>query len=189
EPGGTEAAARTSVKTLDGVPAGGLTRTAGDVRPADREAGRGGAACRRRASAGSVADDATGSGSEHGAGVRADPRRCNSVSARQTGGELSGADSARGKFGRTAEAGRDLETRQPAAAFVAGGSGTDCGALRSRISPTVFASLSSEAESCGEGGSGAQVSGTTLLDATHTETVSRDRSHREQPAGAPGRRK
>ena len=36
---------------------------------------------------------------------------------------------------------------------------------------------------------GAQVSGTTLLDATHRETVSRDRSHREQPACGPGRRK
>jgi len=32
-------------------------------------------------------------------------------------------------------------------------------------------------------------SGTTLLDAAHRETVSRDRSHREQPAGGPGRRK
>ena len=47
---------------------------------------------------------------------------------------------------------------------------------------------SSEAERCGEGGGGAPVSGTTLLDATHRETVSRDRSHREQPAGGPGRR-
>jgi Transposase IS116/IS110/IS902 family len=48
---------------------------------------------------------------------------------------------------------------------------------------------SPEAERCGEGGSGAEISGTTLLDAAHAETVSRDRSHREQPAGAPGRRK
>ena len=53
----------------------------------------------------------------------------------------------------------------------------------------VLASLPSEAERCGQGGGGAQVSGTTLLDAAHTEAVSRDRSHREQPAGAPGRRK
>jgi Transposase IS116/IS110/IS902 family len=38
-------------------------------------------------------------------------------------------------------------------------------------------------------GGGAQVGGTTLLDAAHSDSVSRDRSHREQPAGAPGRRK
>jgi transposase len=46
-----------------------------------------------------------------------------------------------------------------------------------------------QAERCGQGGGGAQVSGTTLLDAAHADGVSRDRSHREQPAGAPGRRK
>ena len=40
-----------------------------------------------------------------------------------------------------------------------------------------------------KGGGGAQVGGTTLLDAAHPDRVSRDRSHREQPAGAPGRRK
>ena len=53
----------------------------------------------------------------------------------------------------------------------------------------VFASLPSEAEGSGQGGSGAQVSRTTLLDVAHECGVSRDRSHREQPAGAPGRRK
>ena len=92
-------------------------------------------------------------------------------------------------FGRTAEAGRDHQAGQSYTAHVAGGSGADHGALRSRISQTVFASLSSKAERCGQGGGGAQAGGTTLLDAAHPDRVSRDRSHREQPAGAPGRRK
>ena len=50
-------------------------------------------------------------------------------------------------------------------------------------------SLSSEAKGSGQGGSGTQVSRTTLLDAAHASGVSRDRSHREQLGVAPGRRK
>ena len=57
------------------------------------------------------------------------------------------------------------------------------------ISQGVSASLPSQAERCGQSGSGAQVGRTTLLDAAHQHGVSGDRSHREQPAGAPGRRK
>ena len=57
------------------------------------------------------------------------------------------------------------------------------------VSQRVFTSLSSEAESGGQGGSGAQVGRTTLLDAAHANAVSGSRSHREQLAGAPGRRK
>ena len=110
------------------------------------------------------------------------------VSTGQAGGQLSGADPARGKFGRTAEAGCDHQARQPVGAFVAGGSGANRGALRPQNEEAVCASLPSEAERSGEGGSGTQVSGTTLLDAAHTNTVSGDRSHREQPGGAPGRR-
>src|SRR5439155_1887749 len=105
------------------------------------------------------------------------------------GGQLLGPDSARGKFGRTAETGSHHQTGQPAAACLAGGSRANRSALRSPISPRVSASLSPEAKRCGEGGGGAQISRTTLLDAAHAGGVSRDRSHREQPAGAPGRRK
>ncbi len=39
--------------------------------------------------------------------------------------------------------------------------------------------LSPEAESGGQGGSGTQVGGTTVLDAAHAEAVSGHRSHRE----------
>jgi hypothetical protein len=49
--------------------------------------------------------------------------------------------------------------------------------------------LSPKAERCGQGGGGAQVGRTTLLDAADPDGVSGDRSYREQPAGAPGRRK
>src|SRR5207302_7845667 len=71
----------------------------------------------------------------------------------------------------------------------AGGSSADCRASPTQITQAVFASLPSETERRGQGGSGTQVSGTTLLDAAHPDRVSRDRSHREQLAGAPGRRK
>jgi Transposase len=136
-----------------------------------------------------AAEENPGRGPEHGAGVCADHRRGGPLPARQAGRKLSGTDSARGKFGRTAEAGRDHQAGQPHAAFVAGGSGAGGGAARSRITQTVFASLSSEAEGCGQGGNGAQVSRTTLLDAAQPSRVSRDRSHREQLGAAPGRRK
>jgi hypothetical protein len=69
------------------------------------------------------------------------------------------------------------------------GSGADRSAFRSRTSQRVFASLSPEAESGGQGGGGTQVGRTTVLDAAHAEAVSGSRSYREQPAGAPGRRK
>src|ERR1700693_1525458 len=103
--------------------------------------------------------------------------------------EVSSLPSGSVRLRQSAEAGRDQQAGQSHAAHVAGGSGADCSALRSRISQAVFASLPSEAESGGQGGSGAQVGGTTLLDAAHADRVSKDRSHREQPAGAPGRRK
>src|SRR5207244_1468746 len=72
--------------------------------------------------------------------------------------------------------------------WIAGGSGASRSSLRSPVSQRVFASLPQEAESGGQGGSGAQVGGTAVLDAAHAEAVSGYRSHREQPAGAPGRR-
>ena len=131
----------------------------------------------------------TGGGTDHRTGLCADHGRCQSISARQAGGQLSGTDSARAFFGGTAEAGCDHQTRQSHAADVAGGSGTKHGSPGSGVSQRVFASLPSKAKRGSQGGGGAQVGGTTLLDATHRDTVSRDRSHREQPAGAPGRRK
>ena len=92
-------------------------------------------------------------------------------------------------FGGKAEAGSHHQARQPHVALAAGGGGADRGTLRPRHEEIVFASLPSEAEGSGQGGDGAQVSRTTLLDVAHECGLSRDRSHREQPAGAPGRRK
>ena len=68
-----------------------------------------------------------------------------------------------------------------------GGSGASRGALRSADEAGIFASLSPKAERSGEGGRGAQVGPTTLLDAAHAKAVSGDRFDREQLAGAPGR--
>jgi transposase len=115
--------------------------------------------------------------------------RCRSFSAGQAGGQLPGTDSAGRKFGRKAEAGRHHQARQSHAALAAGGSGAERGALRSPVSSGVCAPLSSETQSRGQGGCGPQISRTTLLDAAHPETVSRDRSHREQLGAGPGRRK
>ena len=91
------------------------------------------------------------------------------VSAGQAGGQLCGADSARAQLGRKAAAGCDQQARQPVSAHVAGGSGAERGALRSRVSQAVFASLPSEAERRGQGSGRAQVGGTTLLDAAHPD--------------------
>ncbi len=81
-----------------------LNQQIGKLDRSGAEGGRGG-------SAGEVADDAAGSGSEHGAGVRADHGRCHPLSPRQAGGELSGTDSARRKFGRTSETGSHHQAR------------------------------------------------------------------------------
>jgi hypothetical protein len=65
---------------------------------------------------------------DHRLGLCADHGRCQPLCARQAGGQLPGADTARALFGRTAEAGRDHQARQSYAAHVAGGSGADHGA-------------------------------------------------------------
>src|SRR5438876_7249693 len=83
---------------------------------------------------GAASSNPTRSRSDHGAGLRADHGRCQPLPARQAGGQLSGSDSARALLGRTAEAGGDHQAGQPHAAHVAGGSGADRGALRSRVS-------------------------------------------------------
>ena len=74
-----------------------------------------------------AADDAAGSGCDHGAGLRGDHRRGGAVWAGQTGGQLSGIDSARTQFGWPTTAGRDQQTGQQFPAHVAGGSGADGG--------------------------------------------------------------
>jgi len=63
------------------------------------------------------------------------------------------------------------------------------GAVRSGISERVFASLPQESERRSESGGGKKVGDSTLLDAENEYAVSRDRSCREQLAGAAGQRK
>ena len=105
EPSWTENVARTSSKTLGSVPAGRFIGTAGNVEPADRHTRCRRATCGGKELASKVADDATGRGSEYGAGLCADHGRREPLPARQAGRELSGTDSTRGKFGGTAEEG------------------------------------------------------------------------------------
>jgi len=108
------------LKPWAGAPAGRSAGAVEQLRSADRQAGRSGAAGGAERRASPVADDPAGSGTEHGAGVRAHGRRCQPLSARQAGGELPGADSARRKLRRTAEAGSDHEARQSSAALALG---------------------------------------------------------------------
>ena len=69
-----------------------------DEQIASLDRGGGGSGGEERKSA--AANDPAGRGADHFAGVRADDGRCLAISARQAGGELSGADSARVQFGR-----------------------------------------------------------------------------------------
>src|SRR5229473_3101666 len=120
EPRGTEDVARACVETVGLMPAGRLAGTVGHVEPTDRQTRRSGATCGRRKSAGQAVDDAAGSGSEHGAGVCAHHWGREPFSPGQAGGQLSGTDSARGKFGWAPEAGRDHQAGQSHAALAAG---------------------------------------------------------------------
>src|ERR1700681_533327 len=77
-----------------------------------------------------VADDASGRGTGHGAGVRADDGTCGAFPAGQTGRQLPGTDSQRAFQRRApAAAGAHQQTGQSVSARVAGGSGAECGAL------------------------------------------------------------
>jgi transposase len=68
----------------------------------------------------------------------------------------------------------------------AGGSGAVGGAVRAGVPARVFASLPWKRKGDSESGGGAEVGDSPLLDAAKQHRVSRDRSCREQLAGAPG---
>ena len=112
------------------------------------------------------------------------------ISTRQAGGQLSGTDSARGKFGRTAEAGRDHASK-------ATGWCDRCWWKRRRSRCVSIPGFRKQyLHRCHQKPKGvAKVAAARRLAVRlywmlRTEKrVSRDRSHREQPAGAPGRRK
>src|SRR5437016_11939581 len=146
EPSRTADLARTTAAAVGGTSARRLTQADGDARPADRAAGPGGQSRSSTRQNGAASANPAGSRSDHGAGLRADPGRCQPLPARQAGGQLSGSDSARALLGRTAEAGRDHQARQPHAAHAAGGSGASRSSLRSPVSQRVSASLPPPAE-------------------------------------------
>ena len=189
ESGGTEDAARASAKTVGGVPAGRFAGAAGDVKPADRRAGSGGATGGGRKSAGAGSDDAAGSGSEHGAGLCADHRRCEPLSRGKQVASYLGlipreqSSGGRQKLGAITKQGNRMlrsllvEAAQMAVRFDPG--------LRKQYlhrchqKPKGVAKVAT-----------ARKLAVRLYWMLRTQdAVSRDRSHREQPAGAPGRRK
>jgi transposase len=75
-----------------------------------------------------------GVGSDHFTGLRGDHGRCQSLPARQTGGQLSGTDSQGIQFCRQTTSGRDQQARQSLHAHAAGGSCANNSPLRSRVS-------------------------------------------------------
>ncbi len=75
-----------------------------------------------------ASDDPSRSGSGYLAGLRADAGAGGAIRAQQAGGQLSGAESARALFRRTAAAGSHLQARQSHDAVVTGGSRTHGGA-------------------------------------------------------------
>src|SRR5262249_18668530 len=78
---------------------------------------------------GTSADDATGCGADHLARLCTDAGRCGTVPAWQTGGQLSGADTAGVQFGGQATAGWNQQARQSFPTHAPGGSGAMRGAI------------------------------------------------------------
>ena len=83
----------------------------------------------------------------------------------------------------------DHQAGQQSDEDAAGGSGAIGDSARSAVQSRVSSPLSRQGQGRGQGGGGQKVGRATLLDAVHRQAVSGDRTHREQPAGAPGRRK
>jgi transposase len=81
-----------------------------------------------------TADDPAGRGADHVTGIRADDGGCFAISARKTGGELFGTDSAGVQFGWASAIGIDQQTGKFVFAHAAGGSRARSSAVRSGIS-------------------------------------------------------
>ncbi len=169
-----------------GMPTGRFTGTADHVGRANRKAGSGGATSGGTKSAVEAADDTTGSGTEHCVGLRAHHRRHRPFPAGQAGGQLSGTDSAGRKFGWKTEAGRHHQTRQSHAALVAVEAAQNAVRYDPQFRREYLHRCHQKPKAVAKV-AGAQISRTTLLDATHAKAVSRDRSHREQLGAGPGR--
>ena len=113
---------------------------------------------------GSFADDSSGSGSDGIAGLCADHRGLETVSAGQAGGQLSGADSGRGIQWRQAATGQGQQAGQHAAALAAGGSRSARTALRCELASAVCAAVDEQASRGGQGGHCAQAGSEAVLD-------------------------
>ena len=179
------------LKPLGGVPAGRFAGTAFDVEPAGWPTRCGGATRGGRKPAGAVADDATGSGPEHAPlALCADHRRREPVSTRQAGGELSGIDS----IASTLPAGvRSWESLPSKAIACCARQLVEAAQIAVRFDPGMkkqyLHRCHQKPKGVAKDTAARKISRTTLLDATHQLGVSGDRAYREQPAGAPGRRK
>src|SRR5208337_1821929 len=147
--------------------------------PGGRTAGRAECGC-------SAADDASRSRAGDFVGFRPDHRSRGTFRAEQASGELLGVESARALFGRTAAAGRDLETRQSHDALVAGRGGTHGGASGPRTATGLPAAEVAAWQWSGEGRDGQKVGGTNVLDAAQPGRVCAAGSHAKQPVGHPG---
>ena len=140
----------------------------------------GGATGSEQRCGGALVADASGSGSDHGVGVFADAGRDRALRAQPPGGQLSGVESGGAFQRRAAAAGRRSASRAiPAAQFV-GGSGTERGALGSRVEACLPKAEAQETFWRRQGDGGAQTGGAVVLDVEDAAAVCR-RSHAGQP--------
>ncbi len=118
--------------------------------------------------------------SDHGASVLAEAGRDRALCAQPPGGQLPGVESGGAFLWRTAAAGGDQQAGQSAAAQFVGGSGTERGALGSRVEACVPKAEAQETFWRRQGDGSAQTGGAAVLDVENAAAVCR-RSHAGQP--------
>src|SRR5439155_1124925 len=134
ERGGQEATGSVAVAAVGEPEESGVAGAVGSTGSVDWRAGRCGGRTGQHPTSSAAINDASGSGADHRAGVRANHGTGATLSPRQTGGQLSRADS-HGAFQRRswAAAGTHQQAGESVFARVAGGSSAKCGAARTLV--------------------------------------------------------
>ncbi len=113
---------------------------------------------------GDEVDDASGSGAGDGVSDGANVGTGGAVPDGQAGGQLFRADPERALQRRPTAVGTHQQARQFVSAFLAGGSRTECGALRCGVRTLLSTAVDAQASRTGESGGGAQAGGEVVPD-------------------------
>src|SRR3982075_3432013 len=151
-----------------------------DARPAehgDRRTGPSGATTSREPRGSRTPDEASRRGTGDRTGVRVDPGTGDTLPEEQTRGELSRTESEGTLQRRQAANEHDQQAGQYHDALVAGGSGADGGAVRSRTAASVSAIEVSPGRERGQSGHRAQTGREVVLDAARHSLVRAAGSH------------